>query len=145
MTTFTRYLIGLYGEKFLLATLQSLFGIGTACKPVARFYGDIVLTVAFGCHVRIEVKTARPNKRGLYQFCLRKAGHADVSHADYVALILLTDMACPTVYIVPACQLTGRQLTLSATSVKFDKYRNSYASLAACRPVASLNGCTPSG
>lgn len=63
--------------------------------------------------LKIEIKTARKNKRGQYQFCLNKLDHANVNKADILILQCVVDLGYIVSYTLPVSELGGRnQITL---------------------------------
>ena len=67
-----------------------------------RHQGDIALYKnSSDTPIRVEVKTAKPDREGVYQFCLRKTGKTDISHSNQVLLLAMDDNGKLYRYLVP--------------------------------------------
>ncbi len=108
--------IGNVGEDLVADILQPL-------GPVERSRNGADLVWR---HVEIEVKTARPRcyregRKG-YQFCLRKAGHTNVGHADIACLICLPNypkLEGAVFFLIPSAQLPGLKLTIPNDPLRY--------------------------
>lgn len=104
-------------------------------EPDGRCQGDIkVIDQTTGEAIRVEVKTARANVRGKYQFCLKKDdkyGGTDCRRADVVVLVAVTKSGSNVLFVIPADECKGRQITISGNPheyrgkyLKFRQYHN---------------------
>lgn len=117
-----RLQVGLYGEIYIFLELLRLFPYCETIHQPGSYSGDILLG-----KTKIEVKTARKNKRGNYQFNLYKSGHTDFTHAEIVILVSLNLDTSPHVYVIPT-ELLGhrKQITITPNSSTYDQYINRY-------------------
>lgn len=59
--------------------------------------------------IKVEVKTAKRDERGMYQFCLRKDGKTDISHSDHVLLMAIDNEGVLYRYLIPSRALGDRK------------------------------------
>lgn len=99
---------GYLGEKLTQRKIESL-GIDVLYTANLDVGYDLLVENT----LRVEVKTARKNKRNQYQFCLTKLGHANINHADCVILNCVLCLGYIVSYVIPVSELGGRnQITL---------------------------------
>lgn len=101
MLAHKRAYLGMWGEEWLKGKLERCgYQVSNAHK--GEFRGDLrVVDQVTGEVFRLEVKTARAGKDKRYRFCLRKKGHTDIAHADYVALLCVSRWGTVTPYLAP--------------------------------------------
>lgn len=107
----TAQALGQIGERYAAAWLRSS---GWIVRDVSRQAGGADL---LACHPytgethRFEVKIAKRGKDHRWQFCLRSNG-TDISHSDYVIILLMDDHHTLYRYVVPR-QIFGQSCKLS--------------------------------
>ena len=95
--------LGDVGEIYVASKLISA---GYRVKKSPKFQGDLIChDQQTGERLRVEVKTARRNAQGYWQFNLRKRGKTDVSHADVIILVQITDFCKPYLYVIPTFEV----------------------------------------
>jgi len=113
--------VGTYGEIIVAALFeQSGYDVATTGRGTKR--GDLrVFDALTGEFWDIEVKTARPNKTGRFQFCLRRdGGMCDCGHADYVVLLAALPSGRCITFLIPVAKLgTYKTLTITADPEKY--------------------------
>lgn len=124
MRTKTAQQIGYLGEMLVKRKIESL---GVDVLWTAQL--DVGYDLLVGNTLKVEVKTARKNKRGQFQFCLTKLDHADIQKADCVILQCMVCLNCVVSYTIPVSALGARhQITLSGNinsyNGPFAQYRN---------------------
>lgn len=119
----TRKSLGTLGEW----TAQRWFAQrGIRAEKAGHGRGDLILTNAH--QIRVEVKTARRDMRGQFQFCLYrkiKGGRlcTDFRKADVVLLLLVEHDATVIMLSIPACDLNIKQIVISDLNTsKYRKY-----------------------
>jgi hypothetical protein len=78
--------------------------------------GDLTVADCNGVITNIEVKTARVDKHGRWQFCLRKKGHTDCSVTDLVVFLLVQSTGRPIPFVVPSIELKAKCVAFSSPS-----------------------------
>lgn len=109
----SRRALGLMGEFCCLREFQRA---GYRAEHSRRLEADIRLTDPLtGEKILVEVKTARRNKRGSYQFCLYRelprGVVTDYHHADYVVLLALLDGLTAVSFVIPVADIDQRQIS----------------------------------
>lgn len=119
--------IGDYGEKHILKLLRQS---GYKARKATRthFQGDLwTLSTQTQQTAKIEVKTAIASGTGTYSFCLKKQGHTDYCHSDYVILLLLDNYHNHYVYCIPCHVIDTVSITITSHPLrykgKWSKYR----------------------
>lgn len=129
MSAASRKGVGLLGEKVGAAIFEEAgfwaakFKQGTKC-------GDLkVARKDNGEEFKIEVKTARKDKEGIYQFCLVRDGNmTDCKHADYVLLLASMDSGAVVPFLIPVTAIGNqKKFTISSNPLEYrgnwSKYR----------------------
>lgn len=103
-------------------------------KPQTAKAGDLWVTdKRTGRLLKIEVKTARRGSRGEFQFCMYrqiKGGRVctDHSYADYVILLCVETDASYRALVIPAAELTVKQVSFKEPKrSRFAQYLRSYS------------------
>jgi hypothetical protein len=119
--------LGLAGE---MTVIRDLNRKGLAAKKASRKAGDVQVCKKTGEKLyTLEVKTARKDRDGFFQFCLyRKVGNrvcTDFRHADFVMLLAVNDDASVTAFLIPSDKLNQKKIKLSnpLNSKKYEQYR----------------------
>ena len=76
--------------------------------------GDLKLVTPDGEIKRVEVKTARRDRTGAYQFCLRKGTKTDVAHSEFVVLLCVEPGGNVVPFVVPT-EVLGQRKQLKLT------------------------------
>lgn len=103
-------IVGMAGEALVAQTLKDA-GLAISMTKPGQKQGDLIIRAA-GREIKLEVKAARPQKNGgqyRRQFILAKDKHTDHRHADYVALVCLSDTCAAVIYIVPVSALANNR------------------------------------
>lgn len=105
--------IGWLGERIVMELIPRDRFI--VYQPKHRKDGDLHITDRrTGVLARVEIKFARRNSRGKFEFRLRKHdkhGDTDISHADFVIFVCFWQSLF-TFYFVPVKQLPGNSKTI---------------------------------
>lgn len=88
--------LGLFGEKLAKRDLEN-FGLDVLHVATLDLGYDLLVNDS----LKIEVKTARLNVRGKFQFCLTKKDHADIRKSDIVILQCVFPSGCVETFVVP--------------------------------------------
>jgi hypothetical protein len=119
-----RDILGLSGELFVYTLLSRVLPTVKFELHYGYHFGDMVARHDLGWS-KIEVKTARKNKRGNHQFNLYKSGHTDYRHADVIVLLALNDCGNHDTYVIPTRDITGQsQITITRNSKRYKQYYN---------------------
>lgn len=126
---------GNLGEELVMAFLNAR-GY-SATRQSGKMCGDLrVVDLATAEVLRVEVKTATANIRGRYGFLLRKKdryGGTDCGHSDFVILLAVTRSGSCALFVFPAAELPGRQVTISGNphsyTGRYANRRQSFKSL----------------
>lgn len=112
-------LVGNYGEKFVKRLLRDSGYL--ARKPrKKRFCGDLwTYSIQTEHKARIEVKTAIESATGTYCFCLRKDGHTDCGHSDYVILLCIDKYSNHYIYCIPSFLLQTQCIKITSHPNKY--------------------------
>lgn len=73
--------------------------------------------------LRVEVKTARQNKRNTFQVCVNKTNHTDISYADLLVINCIPKIGSIRTYAIPVNRVTSNQLTIGSSNSKYEVYR----------------------
>lgn len=133
LTARTAYVRGKVGEQMIFHMLK-LQGY-QVYEPDGKCQGDIkVIDQTTGEALKVEVKTASVDKRGHYQFCLRKKdkyGGTDCAPADFVILVAVTKSGSHSIFVIPAGELTTKATKITGNPheyagkwAKFRQYHN---------------------
>lgn len=97
-------------------TIRDFFNkLGIPAWIAGKYNGDVLAN-----NTRIEVKIARPNKRGTWQFCLNKKGHTSTKHADFILLVCADNLGLTQkIFFLPASMFTSSQLTIGKNSKRY--------------------------
>lgn len=88
--------LGLLGEKIAKRNLEK-FGLDVLLVSELSLGYDLLVNDV----LKVEVKTARMNKRGSFQFCLTKSDHTDIRKSDIVILQCIFPNGCIETFVVP--------------------------------------------
>jgi hypothetical protein len=102
--------VGRVGEKFVTELLKEF-------DPQPGPPGDV-----FTLKTSIEVKTARPDSRGRWQFCLNR--HGKETQAKFFVFVLLTPRGKEPycIYMIPAPVLSGKK----KVTIPSEDYKGKY-------------------
>lgn len=121
--------LGTWGEAWVMNALHTN-GYKVSNAHRGEFRGDLrVVDQATGEVIRLEVKTSRTGKDGRYRFCLRKKGHTDIAHADYVALLCVSRWGTVTPYLAPVAAFGDVSGISIGQAGKWDAFRVSEKNL----------------
>lgn len=81
-------------------------------------HGDLTVSDPDGVIINVEVKTARRGSQG-WQFCIRKTGHTDCAHADWVILLAVQDSGRPIPFVVPSNELTAKCVVFKTPPTRY--------------------------
>lgn len=102
----THNTVGLRGEIYAQRLLEAS-GYQTS-TPAERHTGDIrAVDTATGEVFKVEVKTARRGRDGLYQFCLRRGRKTNVADADWLLMLAISPAGLVTRFLMPASAVDG--------------------------------------
>lgn len=109
----SRRTLGLLGE---LTCLREFQRAGYRAEHSRRLEADIrLVNPRTGEKILVEVKTARRDKRGNYQFCLYRelprGVVTDYRHADYVVLLALLDGLTAVSFVIPVSAIDAKQIS----------------------------------
>lgn len=91
-------------------------------KQSVKHAGDLRVTDKnTGEIYKVEVKTARKNKRGKWQFCLEKRGKTSTMYSDYVILLCISLAGHATQYLIPSSLLEGKK-SITICKPHFGRY-----------------------
>lgn len=127
LTARTAFVRGSIGETLVLEMLKAQ-GY-QARKTTGKCRGDLLVTdQTTGETVKVEVKTARADGRGKFQFCLKKDdryGGTDCTRADVLVLLCVTKSGSHALFVMPSENLNQRALTISGNPHEYSgKYKN---------------------
>jgi hypothetical protein len=110
---------GRLGERL---AFQRLRNMGRVKAQTLQHAGDLSLN-----GIRIEVKTSRLTKVNQkyfgWQFCLRRAGHTDIGHSDFVVLLCLNNDNEPVhALVIPVDVLRESRRKISIVQGKSTKW-----------------------
>ena len=115
----SRHVFGNAGEAWAYAEFERA-GYQVARVRQGDQRGDLrVVDMESGEVWRIEVKSARRDKRGHWQVCLKRQIKArvctDSAHSDYVLLLLFPKVGAPTPFLIPVAATHGaRQIHIAS-------------------------------
>jgi len=119
LSNFPRKALGVLGEMTVWKALQES-GYVVSRAPI--FEGDLRAIDPDGVIYRVEVKTARQDSRGNWQFCIyRSKGRVctDFRHADLLVLLPVVEMSVIP-FVVPSAVITAsRQITMTSHPAKY--------------------------
>lgn len=117
--------VGAYGEKKIVDLLRNAgFSANYARNS---FMGDVLAWSRKGdAPIKFEVKTAMLGTDNRYQFCLRKMGHTNVNHADFLVLICVNELDLAEYLIIPVSELDETIQKITITN-PVRKYKGKYA------------------
>lgn len=119
---------GYLGELLVLEALKKTRW--RAYQPKAHKIGDLVITdTSTGEILKVEVKTARRDKKGRWQFCLNKNdkhGVTSIAHSDVVILLAIDNLNRVFPYVIPSSFFESR--TKIALTTHPDKYAGRWSS-----------------
>lgn len=123
--------VGDYGETIARSLFEGA-GYTVQSHKVGTKNGDLRVILPTGEFKDIDVKTSRKGKRLEYQACLRRdarkgstAVQCDVSHVDYVLLLLVGDSGRTVFFLIPVGELG--QIKKICIRCEPDKYNGKYA------------------
>jgi len=96
MRNMTPQQLGLFGEKLAKRKLEN-FGLDVLWVAQLDLGYDLLVNES----LKVEVKTARMNVRGKFQFCLTKKDHTNIRKSDVVILQCVFPNGCIEVFVVP--------------------------------------------
>lgn len=133
--------LGTVGEIYAREMLEAA---GYYARPSSRFQGDLLVRdPLIGTLYRVEVKTARKNRDGWWQFLLKKEGKTDSHHSDFLILLQVTDSYRVIPYIIPTSVLSVNQIKISSPELYRGKYARFRAQLVPA--VNTAYQLTPTG
>lgn len=94
--------------------------------------GDLTMADRDGVIVNIEVKTARLDKHGRFQFCIRKPGHTDAQNSHWTVLLAVLTSGKPVPFVVPSVELQAKCVAIGVPGKyagRLAKYRQHIDSL----------------
>lgn len=107
---------------------------------IGQIGGDLVVTdTSTGERIKVEIKTARPDIKGRYQFCTRKAGRTDTSKSDFVLLICIDNHGKHYYYMIPSYSASKKNLTISSHPTR---YRGKYSAYRIRSKILSFEAAT---
>lgn len=91
-----------------------------------KFQGDFtVVNTATGEVIRIEVKTAKANRKtNIAQFCAFRDGRTDTRHSDLTVMIGVDTLGLVHWYFVPSCEITAKTVKINLWHWSKNKYNN---------------------
>lgn len=114
LATKSAYIRGKIGEK-LVSQMLTWQGYQVR-QPDGRCQGDLsVVDLTTGETIKVEVKTARTNVLGRYQFCLKKNdkyGGTDCARSDVIVFLCVTKSGSHALFVIPSEICQQRQLTI---------------------------------
>ena len=93
--------LGVMGEIYVTYWLKYM-GFDAMDTSKLKHQGDVKITARKqGKTIHFEVKTAKRDTKGHWQFCLRKGKKTSIDHSDYVVLLAVDDYGKLFRYVVP--------------------------------------------
>lgn len=116
----TKMQLGMWGEGAIAGILRRA---GYDVRKQKRADGGDLFT----CGLKIEVKTAYRNNKGMWNYCLKKAdkyGHTDHERADLVILLAVAPSGLVTTFVIPCDALSDK---CALTIPRLRGYKGKYA------------------
>ena len=114
--------LGVHGEQ--VATELFKQNGYRVLRPGIKSGDLLVVHLETGEVNKIEVKTARRNGQGRWQFNMRKKGHTDARYSDYILLMAVIVSGRVVAFLIPSVEVSARsQVTLFSHP---DRYAGKY-------------------
>lgn len=116
--------VGNAGEMYVKNWLESK---GYDVSYTTRdFAGDLdVFDWSISKQMSVEVKTARANIHGKYNFCMYRKGHTDATHSDVIALVFMGKKKTMIIKFISATSVVGMKNLVIASHP--DKYQGKWS------------------
>lgn len=115
--------LGVHGEQVAMALFEK--NGYRVLRPGIKSGDLLVVHLETGEVNKIEVKTARRNSAGRWQFNLRKKGKTDSRYSDYVLLMAVIVSGRVVPFLIPSEEVSARsQVTLFSHP---DRYNGKYS------------------